>query len=747
MPKSSSRQADFKRILLIADGRVDLGALTIHREGREIRMTPKAAGVLIELARQPGVTLSRDELLERVWSNSFTTPDVVGHAITLLRRAFGDTPDASRVIETIPKVGYRLIVDARFESPVPAATGPVDEPADEPGTDQLRGPGGVRTESAGAAHQPTLEPDSSQRPTRRQTIAIALLAVAISSISFLGARALYKPGNPLPVTATNGEFRLLTHFPGAEVTPALSSDGSRLTYSQSLADGVGLQIFVQSVATGERRQLTDDPATDHSQARWNSADSELLYLSRNAVRGCEIRVVDVENGNQRSVAACPDTGGVHFDWDPLDEDRILVSTLEPAVESPGGIKVLRRNGDWAYEPLVYVRSQADLDLEPRFSPDGEWIAFRRGPNPTSNLYLMPATGGEPRRIGDLRSRLDGFSWLPDSSGLVVASDHTGRSEVHLVDIQSGGSQPLGLANASQLEMARRAWRLTFQAQRWRSALSLVQLSEPGGRAESAPVPDSSGSDVAPAIAPDGDRAVFISDRDGSQELWMRGRDGLQSQRLTNHRDRVLDRPVWSVDGERIAYIARSNGVQELFEHTLETRGSAVLVEEAAALRDVVYAGNGRDLWLVMWDDDRWQLVLCEREAQRSCRLTPTGLAALRVDRGMDGTLWLYQPDARGEALVIDEASLETIERVGLPANEGWSLQGDRVVFHRSISDQRTLVGSMDWRTGQLAASAEIDGIRPVAYSRPQRFAGELTILLPAIIENTSDIGLLELQEP
>src|SRR5690606_39656061 len=80
-------------------------------------------GVLLALARAPGVTLSRDELLDEVWGSVHVTPGVVGHAITALRRAFGDDLERPAYIETIPRIGYRLIAPVQALAPAGADTG------------------------------------------------------------------------------------------------------------------------------------------------------------------------------------------------------------------------------------------------------------------------------------------------------------------------------------------------------------------------------------------------------------------------------------------------------------------------------------------------------------------------------------------------------------------------------------------------------------------------------------------------
>lgn len=101
------RQANLR--LRIGEHVIDVGALRIITRPDVPRLTSKAVAVLIELVRHAGATVKRDELLDRVWTGRFVTPDVLTQAIKELRRAFADDGKPPSYIETIPKIGYRLI--------------------------------------------------------------------------------------------------------------------------------------------------------------------------------------------------------------------------------------------------------------------------------------------------------------------------------------------------------------------------------------------------------------------------------------------------------------------------------------------------------------------------------------------------------------------------------------------------------------------------------------------------------------
>ena len=95
---------------MIVDGwLVDLAAHQITRGDITRRLEPKALQVLDLLVAQPGVVISRAELLRTVWGGAFVGDDAVSAAIIKLRRAFEDDARSPHVIETVHKSGYRLI--------------------------------------------------------------------------------------------------------------------------------------------------------------------------------------------------------------------------------------------------------------------------------------------------------------------------------------------------------------------------------------------------------------------------------------------------------------------------------------------------------------------------------------------------------------------------------------------------------------------------------------------------------------
>jgi DNA-binding winged helix-turn-helix (wHTH) protein/tetratricopeptide (TPR) repeat protein len=105
----------------------ELGSLT--RGTSQIPLAPKPFETLLYLARSQGRLVPKTELLEKVWSGTFVTEDVLVHSIVEIRRATGDSAKDSLYVRTVPRKGYQFVAPVRelngAASPaVDAAPGP-----------------------------------------------------------------------------------------------------------------------------------------------------------------------------------------------------------------------------------------------------------------------------------------------------------------------------------------------------------------------------------------------------------------------------------------------------------------------------------------------------------------------------------------------------------------------------------------------------------------------------------------------
>ena len=76
------------------------------------RITPREMEVLAYLIRNGTRVVPREELLERVWNDVVVNGEALTLVISRLRAVLSDNPTQPRFIETIPKKGYRLMIEA-----------------------------------------------------------------------------------------------------------------------------------------------------------------------------------------------------------------------------------------------------------------------------------------------------------------------------------------------------------------------------------------------------------------------------------------------------------------------------------------------------------------------------------------------------------------------------------------------------------------------------------------------------------
>lgn len=100
---------------------LDVQERRLQRSADAVRLPPKAFDVLVALLRHPGRLVLKDELLARVWPDSFVEEGILTVHVSALRRTLGDETRPSRYIETVARSGYRFVAPVRR----------VDEPDDE----------------------------------------------------------------------------------------------------------------------------------------------------------------------------------------------------------------------------------------------------------------------------------------------------------------------------------------------------------------------------------------------------------------------------------------------------------------------------------------------------------------------------------------------------------------------------------------------------------------------------------------
>ena len=223
-----------KRILRFAAFEVDLRAWELRKRGIKIPLPGQSFQVLELLLERPGAVVTREELRHKLWpADTFVDFDQnLNAAVKRLRRALNDSADSPRLIETLPRRGYRLIV------PV-SATGQQDQASI----------GNNSAHPSRALSDPT---DSVTRPETRGWLhrwsVLIPVSAAVVLIALLLGIALWSTRSRKPVQEP--AMRQLTSDSGLTFQPVLSTDGNLMAYASDRSGEGNLDIWLKQVAGG-----------------------------------------------------------------------------------------------------------------------------------------------------------------------------------------------------------------------------------------------------------------------------------------------------------------------------------------------------------------------------------------------------------------------------------------------------------------------------------------------------------------
>jgi TolB-like protein/DNA-binding winged helix-turn-helix (wHTH) protein len=96
-------------LLQIGNWCVDSSLDEITRDGKAVKLEPRAMGVLMCLAEHASQVVTVDQLLDTVWKDVVVTPASVYQAVAALRKALGDDPKEPTYIANVMRRGYRLV--------------------------------------------------------------------------------------------------------------------------------------------------------------------------------------------------------------------------------------------------------------------------------------------------------------------------------------------------------------------------------------------------------------------------------------------------------------------------------------------------------------------------------------------------------------------------------------------------------------------------------------------------------------
>lgn len=214
-----------------------------------------------------------------------------------------------------------------------------------------------------------------------------------------------------------------------------------------------------------------------------------------------------------------------------------------------------------------------------------------------DLWILPAEGGEPRRL-TTDPASDGLArWTPDGRSVVYTSDRAGNWQ--LWEIPAEGGTPRRVRSNADTE-----WQADVSPDgRWLAFLSnrggpeRLWVMDLRGDAERLLVEHGNRSILGnPHWSPKGDRIVFSSNWQIGHQIYVVDVGSGEERRLTGFRAGGCE-PRFHPDGQRVVYVRRGylRETSRLVEHDLETDETRTLVDWPALNYDPVYSPDGSEI--------------------------------------------------------------------------------------------------------------------------------------------------------
>jgi eukaryotic-like serine/threonine-protein kinase len=467
-----------------------------------------------------------------------------------------------------------------------------------------------------------------RRHKRGFLIAVAVIAVLTAGGAFGVSRWLSRgrPADKAPAPVP--KVVPFTSSPGTEIEPSFSPDGGQVAFSWNGPAGDNYDVYVKLLDAGSPVRLTSHPGEDRAPC-W-SPDGRHIAFVRAAENENAVVLVPALGGPERTLHSFAASGGrslaPFLSWSPDGKSLVFSERATPQV--PFQLYLLSVES-LETRRLTSPPAGTRGDRFPALSPDGKTLAFtRRSNNDTDDIYLVPASGGEPSRLTSDNSVITGLAWTPDGRELIYSSNRSGAPYLWRIPASGGTPErvPAGEGNPSTLTLAPQGRLLAYTSARSDTNIWRLEARGAKGAGGGPPVKliSSTRTDTSPQYSADGKKIAFSSSRTGHLEIWVCDSDGANPVQLTSFGGPHVGSPRWSPDGRHIAFDSTAEGHRDIYVVGAAGGRPRRLTAEPSADVRPSWSRDGRFVYFASDRGGEWQVWKAPAEGGPAVQVTKQG---------------------------------------------------------------------------------------------------------------------------
>ncbi len=684
-------------IFRINNWRIEPEINSIHFEEQKIVIGPTPMKLLLELIRHQGEVVSKESLYTTVWDGVVVNEETIRKTISTLRQHFTVDQRTGIDIETIRSVGYRLLSKVDVVS-VKSNRSVVNK---------------IRTNSNSIY------------------VFVSAILIAFGLAVFWGFSS-----------SKRISYGIISKGPTIERVPRISNSGDRLITAREVGEGINLDIVEYDLINRGFHPITSLVGLE-TDPIWSPDDKKIAFLQRvnDVVSMFEIDLDNQEHSlltradlipNLSAMDWSPDgstiafSSGVHRKWPFILNEIDLETLISKAITHPS-------------EDIIG-------DVNPRYSPDGNRMAFIRCTNESElygqfiqaagDIYILNKESSETSQLTFKNGDITGLDWSEEGKELYfIDVENHFKFQLKSLSIETGDQQII--FESDKLLRNIDIQGKTAALEEWNIEYQIVGYSKKTHRIIDR-ISSENQKNWMPQLSHSKKKLAYVSTASGFSELWVMDLDTHVKAQLSHFGGPLISHLDWSPEDNQIILSTSQTGTEAV--HLVDINNGAISKTEIEGKAIFDETGNfafsykGSSSGILKTD-----LINMASSEVVDIEVTSLGQWNNIIYYSLKGKngLWSYDLNSGAEKLTL----AHLYER----DNDNWTVVNDKIYFTGREQNGRSRLYKYDIASERISPfHSNFDGQQSTNFSGITVAQDESMVFITLSGPILSQIRLLEL---